>query len=396
MTLAELKKKYSALINDIQFDELDLGLKQPNIFKVLGATRAEIRHSNFLAWLLDPNESHNLGGVFLKRFLREVFSSDRFENIDEIAVAGLDLSKTKVLREWNFIDILIEVDGIVICIENKVGTQEHSDQLARYKKVVNNQYKNHKKTFVYLTPEGLQSSSESYHPISYSFIVESLERVLEISGPSINEKVKSYIKDYIVTIKREIMGTDKLTLTAINIYENHRELFDFIIEHRPEPVDRLREVFSALIEEKGWVIGSSSKSYLRFLTPKIKDHIYINKGSNGWKHRESYSLELELYPNTSKITFRSVIAPSDEAYDTWKLEAILRTIDGFKAPKGKKWLTSYSENTKFNYNEIAELTDDELSKALMKFLDKISPIVQKIEDKFIENSETLMKLKNVK
>ena len=396
MTLTELKKKYSALINDIQFDELDLGLKQPNIFKVLGATRAEIRHSNFLAWLLDPNESHNLGGVFLKRFLREVFSSDRFDNIDEIAVAGLDLSKTKVLREWNFIDILIEVDGIVICIENKVGTQEHSDQLARYKKVVNNQYKNHKKTFVFLTPEGLQSSSESYHPISYNFVVESLERVLEISGASINEKVKSYIKDYIVTIKREIMGTDKLTLTAINIYENHRELFDFIIEHRPEPVDRLREVFSALIEDKGWVIGSSSKSYLRFLTPKIKDHIYINKGSNGWKHRESYLLELELYPNTNKITFRSVIAPSDEAYDTWKLEAILKTIDGFKAPKGKKWLTNYSENTKFNYNEIPELTDEELSKILIKFLDKISPVVQKIEDKFIENSVSLLELKNVK
>ena len=72
MNLPNLKKKYSALINDIQFDELDLGLKQPNIFKVLGASKAEIRHSNFLAWLLDPNESHNLGGVFLKRFLRNL------------------------------------------------------------------------------------------------------------------------------------------------------------------------------------------------------------------------------------------------------------------------------------------------------------------------------------
>ena len=48
-----------------------------------------------------------------------MFSSDRFENIDETAV-GLDLTKTKVLREWSYIDILVEVDGIVICIENKV------------------------------------------------------------------------------------------------------------------------------------------------------------------------------------------------------------------------------------------------------------------------------------
>ena len=42
------------------------------------------------------------------------------------------------------------------------------------------------------------------------------------------------------------------------------------------------------------------------------------------------------------------------------------------------------------------MTLKELSKVLIKFLDKISPVVQKIEDKFIENSDTLMKLKNVK
>ena len=29
-----------------------------NIFDALGVAHAEIRHSNFLAWLLDPAESH--------------------------------------------------------------------------------------------------------------------------------------------------------------------------------------------------------------------------------------------------------------------------------------------------------------------------------------------------
>lgn len=35
-----------------------------NIFDALGIVHAELRHSNFLAWLLDPGESHGLGGVF--------------------------------------------------------------------------------------------------------------------------------------------------------------------------------------------------------------------------------------------------------------------------------------------------------------------------------------------
>ena len=72
MNLNKLKKQYTNLLNDIEFVELYLGLKKPNIFKVLSISKKEIRHSNFLAWLLDPSESHKLGGVFLKRFLREV------------------------------------------------------------------------------------------------------------------------------------------------------------------------------------------------------------------------------------------------------------------------------------------------------------------------------------
>ena len=74
---------------------------------------------------------------------------------------------------------------------------------------------------------------------------------------------------------------------------------------------------------------------------------------------------------------------------------MLRSIEGFNSPKGKKWLTNYSENTKFNYDEITELTDDELSQILIKFIDKITPIVEKVEDKFVENSKLLIDLKNI-
>ena len=77
----------------------------PNIFQILRITNNEIRHSNFLAWLLDPNQSHKLGDIFLKRFLREVFSSDKFDNVDQVDVEGMSLSKVEVLREFKNIDI---------------------------------------------------------------------------------------------------------------------------------------------------------------------------------------------------------------------------------------------------------------------------------------------------
>lgn len=41
-----------------------------NIFDVLKISGMEIRHSNMLAWLLDPHETHGWGTSFLKAFLQ--------------------------------------------------------------------------------------------------------------------------------------------------------------------------------------------------------------------------------------------------------------------------------------------------------------------------------------
>ena len=82
MDIHEIKLNYSKLIKDINFDRLDLELKNPNIFQILKISNTEIRHSNFLSWLLDPSQSHKIGDIFLKRFLLEIFSSEKFEKLD--------------------------------------------------------------------------------------------------------------------------------------------------------------------------------------------------------------------------------------------------------------------------------------------------------------------------
>ena len=51
MELKELKSKYDSLLQDVDFDEIELGLENPNIFEILKITRTEIRHSNFLSYL---------------------------------------------------------------------------------------------------------------------------------------------------------------------------------------------------------------------------------------------------------------------------------------------------------------------------------------------------------
>ena len=48
------------LVNNQELDELSAKLAEFNIFHVLKSEKSEIKHSNVLAWLFDPKESHGL------------------------------------------------------------------------------------------------------------------------------------------------------------------------------------------------------------------------------------------------------------------------------------------------------------------------------------------------
>lgn len=397
MNINDLKSKYDALLKNEDFDRLDLGLKNPNIFQILRITNNEIRHSNFLAWLLDPNQSHKLGDIFLKRFLREVFSSDKFDNVDQVDVEGMSLSKVEVLREFKNIDILLKLDNVVVCIENKVLSKEHSNQLKRYKEIIESQFPNYQQTYVFLTPDGGDSEQESeyYAPISYEFIVEALDRIVSVYGDSMTTQVLTYIKDYTVIIKRELMGTDNLTELSRKIYQNHRELFDFIFEHKPDVLDGVKSVFEKKVIERGWIIGSPGKSYLRFTTPIIKEMTYVSQNSNGWRYKESFLFEFVLNPEKDRMNTKTVISPSDPEYDTYRLSEILMEIEGFKAPSGKKWLANYQKLVKYPFSKIEDYSQEELGNEFGKILEGFAKIVEAVESKFLEHQEEIKKMMNV-
>ncbi len=397
MKTKDINNRYSQLVKDINFDKLDLELKNPNIFHILKISNTEIRHSNFLSWLLDPSQSHKMGDIFLKRFLREVFSSDKFDKLNQVDVEGMNLTDVQIYREWKNIDILIVLNDIVVCVENKILTKEHSNQLQRYRKIVEENYPNLKRIFVYLTPFGDISENESdiYEPISYVFVVETLERILKVYSSSLNDLVRTYIKDYIIMIKREIMKTDESIELSRKIYQNHRELLDFIYENKPDLSDHFIKILKEEMKKRGWIEGSTNKHYVRFYTEKIKDFIHYNKTvKNGWKKNESFLFEFQIYPPTNKLNFVTVISPSDPDYDTEKIQNILLEIDGSKKGIGKKWIVNFRVNTKFDYEEVSNLSDEEISKIVNDFFDKITKIVEKVENKFVEHKTVLLQMNN--
>ena len=154
-----------------------------NVFDVLKISRTEIRHSNVLAWLLDPNANHGYSHNFLARLnsylARDGFVSDK----DVFKLLTMKYMDVIVLREWQNIDILIESkdEKYVLCIENKVDSQDHSGQLDKYYDIIEEKYSDYTRIYLYLTPDGiapLQDSNSAWGCVKYEVIVDIISTTL--------------------------------------------------------------------------------------------------------------------------------------------------------------------------------------------------------------------------
>ena len=59
-------------VNNDKLELLKARINRFNPFKILKVQDYEIRHSNVLAWILDPSDNHNFDDRILKRFLLKV------------------------------------------------------------------------------------------------------------------------------------------------------------------------------------------------------------------------------------------------------------------------------------------------------------------------------------
>ena len=95
------------LIESPEFEQYHKRLQEPrkfNPFDVLRYADYEIRHSNVLAWLLQPSESHGLHDKFLRAFVQCL-------DLNEVGLdLGFSTNNVRVERELDYVDITIFLD----------------------------------------------------------------------------------------------------------------------------------------------------------------------------------------------------------------------------------------------------------------------------------------------
>jgi hypothetical protein len=365
---ASQKDLEALVVDNPDLERLEALLDQFNIFEVIGAVRQELRHSDFLAFLLDPQQNHGLGDAFLKKLLQKVLMAGLDTKVP-ITLIDLDvwsLAHMRVMREWHNIDILLVDDShqLIILIENKIDSHEHSGQLQRYLMLTQAHYPSWKIIGLYLTPEGESPSHEAFLAVEYGLLCKVLEDLTESRSSTLGADVLTAIRHYTQMLRRHIVSDSEIAELCRRIYLKHRRALDLIYEHRPDQQSAVRAILEELVERTpGLVLDHSTKSYIRF-TPKEWDMPILLEGK-GWT--PSGRLLLFEFANAiDALTLKLLVGPGPQVTRLRLFE--MAQSAPFKSKYKSlptKWASIYQRHF-LAKESFEETSDDELAEEIGK------------------------------
>ena len=371
------------VIDNDELNKLETLISEFNIFEAIGSVRQELRHSDFLAFLLNPAEKHNLDDRFLKQFLIHVLTVADEPPIMPIYVNVVDLSGATVERETQNIDILIHdaESGMVCIIENKIFSGEHSDQLNRYLTTVKKRIPTAKTIIpIFLTPDGdpPQDEDSPYIPIGYGDIANIIEDILQAQESMLGADVSTLMRHYITMLRRHIVSDSEIAELCRQIYRTHKSAIDLIIEHMPDIHQELADYLINLLKnEFGIQNEPSSKTRVRFTPEEWNNIAEVNTGI-GWTGTDK-SLAFEFYNSNNQLILYIVLGPveSENQYIRERLFNYAHSnksiFVGCRPKLSKTWTMLY----KFPILRKQDFEDADI--------DDLLPIIEQKWQRFLEN-----------
>lgn len=284
-------------------------LAQVDIFQVLGVGSSELHHSRFLAWLLDPHQTHGLGDYFLKSFLFQTCTKAVEAGLPCVApsrIHTIDWSGTEVLLERDRIDIrVLNRKARVVCaVENKIWAPEgigedEVSQLYGYRTRLEELFPGYEMHYVFLSPTGMsprnESDREHWTVENYSTVLKIMEQTAEHTGTSFNEDARALLRQYAMTLRRNKIVLDantELQQLVRKIYLEHRQAIELIIQHKPDIRAEAKDIFrEAIAGISGSRLDCEDQNFLRF-QPSAWDSFEVQKTGTGWLGQDSSALLL--------------------------------------------------------------------------------------------------------
>lgn len=400
--LLEKQKALEDLLMDMEvLEQIESKIREFNAFETLGIINTEIRHSNVLAWLLNPQENHGLGDTFLKKFVQSLFykgqNNNNSNSLNLFDISLMDYFDFTIRREWRNIDVLAvsEQNKLVIVIENKIWSKESRHQLGKYMNIVESEFKDYKKIYVFLTPNGdIPSDEENWLISNYGFVTNILEKSMELKKESLNLNVKYFIEQYLEILRRYIVGDLDLEKICREIYYKHQKALDLIFEYKPDIFSDIAFCINGIIDNNLKVIkDDSNKTYIRFTTQNL-DKI-VKKNGSTWTSTNRILL-YEIQNRNNRVVIKLYIGPGDDLLKIKLHDIALKDKSLFNAAdnsRGKSYTLIYSkELLSKSYFEKYENDFEEIEKKIKLELDKFFDGDIKLIDNFIEQNKTELAL----
>jgi len=362
----------NAIIRDDDFMTLAQRFSRTNLFQVSGMGSQEIKHSNLLAWLLNPTETHGLGDAFIKGILSRLYDESQDAEIplpDSIIELLLDdLHDSLVFRESEGnIDLLFRTNDerLIVCIENKVWASVSDHQPDKYYGYVQEAYgKYQNKVFILLTPSGyavpsrISKNADMWLAFSYASLAECLK---DLIAQSTDERTNILIEDYLELLERRGIVDDPDNQLIDRLYGRYRHVFD-LVNKRQIAIgntieDALKKLYTSVLEELGsageivkWDtyedIKKPTQRLIKFSTEKMDKYLPPEKDVAGsWEDGTTYRywiftnlvaptivFELGAFGQPSTLigkmeAIRSFVQPTKKAIDSSRRYRRIKEIE---------------------------------------------------------------------
>ena len=333
-----MDRDLKALIESPEFGRYHQELHSPafNPFDVLQVADLEIRHSNVLAWLLRPGETHGIGGRFLRAVVehlarRHDVSSLRsltgFDDQDNVEITREDYHE----RLYADITVGFKKERVLLVIENKLGASspDAEEQVEAYQKAFGEKYTRRYDRIpgVLLTtstsPEGNDAERGFIH-LGWEDIGRIIRSLLDEAENFADCHVRAFVERYVDVIEEKLIhvGDD----LAERLRDEHPRILTTLREDRTQ-LDEVDEPHRATI--KRWMEYFEGRP--RRLREKVAEYLEVKHRSGagvrktgrtdgpggGWLHwwdpRSKVRWEIRVEPTSSGgIT---IVLPGDRPCD---------------------------------------------------------------------------------
>jgi len=204
-------------------------VKDINVLAILGIARKEVPHSRFLAWLLDPRESHGLKGEFFAPFMQEAQRICGRDFVFEETDLKVELEKGD---EHGVPDITISgthPEPFLAVIENKIMAAEGQDQTPKYATAA--EKKNvpvPRRLLIFLSPDGRPPKSPEFRPMSYGTVLRILT---DLQQYQMRTETRFLVEQFIFNLRFKILHCFDDYLDAKRLLESKHDTDAIIPKH---------------------------------------------------------------------------------------------------------------------------------------------------------------------